>query len=50
LVLKDKASDPEYCTWYMRMIGNGEKKKEKKSKIATVSLERKWVYLSFSST
>jgi hypothetical protein len=49
LVLKDKVSDPEYCTWYMRMVGNGEKK-GKKGKITNVSLERKLVYLSFSST
>jgi hypothetical protein len=35
----------------MRMVGNGEKKEKKKRvKIATVSLERKLVYLSFSST
>ncbi len=50
MVPKDKVSDPEYCTWYMRMVGNGEKKKKKRVKIATVSLKRKLVYLSFSST
>jgi hypothetical protein len=33
----------------MRMVGNGKKKK-KRVKIATVSLERRLVYLSFSST